>query len=118
MTTLQKIKAEIEDARYGLINDGLDVALKIIDKYAEQEPPLEKIRAEITELFKASNVGNTSLCFAVLQTIDKYASEYRVKNECRVKNELNVELNELKPSEECDNDCEHCAYIECPKGGE
>ena len=21
-------------------------------------------------------------------------------------------------SEECDNDCEHCAYIECPKGGE
>ena len=38
MTTLEKIKAEIEDARYGLINDGLDVALKIIDKYAEQEP--------------------------------------------------------------------------------
>ena len=51
----------------------------------------EKIRAEITELFKASNVGNTSLCFAVLQIIDKYASE------------------------ECDNDCEHCAYLECPK---
>ena len=38
MTTLDKIKAEIEEARYGLINDGLDVALKIIDKYAEQEP--------------------------------------------------------------------------------
>ena len=30
---LEKIKAEIEDARYGLINDGLDVALRIIDKH-------------------------------------------------------------------------------------
>ena len=38
MTTLEKIRAEIEEARYGLINDGLDVALKILDKYAEQEP--------------------------------------------------------------------------------
>ena len=37
MTTLEKIKAEIEEARYGLINDGLDVALEIVDKYAEQE---------------------------------------------------------------------------------
>lgn len=30
---LDKIRAEIEESRYGLINDGLDVALKIIDKY-------------------------------------------------------------------------------------
>ena len=30
---LNKIRAEIEQARYGLINDGLDVALQIIDKY-------------------------------------------------------------------------------------
>ena len=52
---------------------------------------LEKIRAEITELFKISGVSNTSLCFAVLDLIDKYASE------------------------ECDHDCEHCAYLECPK---
>ena len=35
---IDKIRAEIEQARYGLINDGLDVALQIIDKYkAEQE---------------------------------------------------------------------------------
>ena len=27
------IKADIEAARYGLINDGLDVALRIIDKH-------------------------------------------------------------------------------------
>jgi hypothetical protein len=30
---LDTIRAEIEASRYGLINDGLDVALKIIDKY-------------------------------------------------------------------------------------
>ena len=30
---LEQIKAEIEAARYGLINDGLDVALRIIDKH-------------------------------------------------------------------------------------
>lgn len=29
----KEIRAEIESARYGLINDGLDVALKIIDKH-------------------------------------------------------------------------------------
>lgn len=36
---------------------------------------LEKIRAEITELFKASGVSNSSLCFAVLQLFDKYAEQ-------------------------------------------
>ena len=30
---LDKIIAEIEQSRYGLVNDGLDLALKIIDKY-------------------------------------------------------------------------------------
>ena len=55
---------------------------------------IEKIRAELTELFKASGIGNTFVCYKALQIIDKYASE------------------------ECDNDCEHCAYLECPKGGE
>ena len=38
----------------------------------EVDDVLEKIRAEITELFKASGVSNSSLCFAVLQIIDKY----------------------------------------------
>ena len=32
---LDKIRADIEAARYGLINDGLDVALRIIDKHTE-----------------------------------------------------------------------------------
>lgn len=31
--TIEDIKADIESARYGLINDGLDVALRIIDKH-------------------------------------------------------------------------------------
>lgn len=36
---LDKVRAEIEQARYGLVNDGLDIALNIIDKYkAESEP--------------------------------------------------------------------------------
>ena len=70
---------------------------------------LEKIRAEIEQL------KGTYPNEYYLKIIDKYASECRVKNESRVKNELNVELNELEPCEECDNDCEHCAYLECPK---
>lgn len=32
---IEDIKADIEAARYGLINDGLDVALRIIDKHTE-----------------------------------------------------------------------------------
>jgi len=32
---IDAIKADIEAARYGLINDGLDVALRIIDKHTE-----------------------------------------------------------------------------------
>ena len=32
---IENIKADIEAARYGLINDGLDVALRIIDKHIE-----------------------------------------------------------------------------------
>ena len=32
---IDEIKADIERARYGLINDGLDVALSIMDKHVE-----------------------------------------------------------------------------------
>lgn len=32
---LDKIRDEIEQSRYGLVNDGLDLALKIIDKYTK-----------------------------------------------------------------------------------
>ena len=35
MSVIEDIKADIEAARYGLINDGLDVALRIIDKHTE-----------------------------------------------------------------------------------
>lgn len=35
MSFIEDIKADIEAARYGLINDGLDVALRIIDKHTE-----------------------------------------------------------------------------------
>ena len=31
--SIEDIKADIELARYGLVNDGLDLALKIIDKH-------------------------------------------------------------------------------------
>ena len=30
---IEDIKQEIEESRYGLVNDGLDLALKIIDKH-------------------------------------------------------------------------------------
>ena len=30
---LEQIRAEIEQSRYGLVNDGLDLALEIIDKH-------------------------------------------------------------------------------------
>ena len=55
---------------------------------------LEKMKAEIARKFFEHGFGNTKVCYEVLQILDKYSSE------------------------ECDNDCEHCAYIECPKGGE
>ena len=32
---IEDIKAEIEQSRYGLVNDGLDLALKIIDKHTK-----------------------------------------------------------------------------------
>lgn len=48
---------------------------------------LEKIRAEICEMRSKQNCS----CSDCLDIIDKYASE------------------------ECDRDCEHCAYLECPK---
>lgn len=35
MSVIEDIKADIEAARYGLINDGLDAALRIIDKHIE-----------------------------------------------------------------------------------
>jgi ribosomal silencing factor RsfS len=34
---LGKIRAEIERHRYGLVNDGLDIALNIIDKYKAED---------------------------------------------------------------------------------
>lgn len=37
-TVLDEIRAEIEKSRYGLVSDGIDIALQIIDKYrAESE---------------------------------------------------------------------------------
>ena len=36
MSVIDEIKADIELARYGLVNDGLDLALKIIDKHIKQ----------------------------------------------------------------------------------
>ena len=36
MSVIDDIKADIELARYGLVNDGLDLALKIIDKHIKQ----------------------------------------------------------------------------------
>ena len=50
---------------------------------------LEKIRAEIEDAIPW-NTEEKAMKQAVLDVIDKYASE------------------------ECDNDCEHCAYLECP----
>ena len=34
---IEQIRADIEAARYGLITDGLDVALRIIDKHTKGE---------------------------------------------------------------------------------
>ena len=34
---LDKIRAEIEQSRYGLVNDGLDLALKIIDRHMRRD---------------------------------------------------------------------------------
>lgn len=75
MTTLEKIKAEIEDARYGLINDGLDVALKIIDKYAEKEP--NRDMEEIWEIMKSDADAETKckMISNILTTKPHYFAE-------------------------------------------
>lgn len=57
---------------------------------------LDKIKAEIQKVLDVEGDSENARAQAlalmwVLEIIDKYASE------------------------ECDNDCEHCAYIECPK---
>ena len=36
ISVIDEIKADIEASRYGLVNDGLDLALKIIDKHIKQ----------------------------------------------------------------------------------
>ena len=50
---------------------------------------LEKIRAEIIEEYKNHQINGWEKL--AVDIIDKYASE------------------------ECEHDCEHCAYLECPK---
>ena len=35
MSVIEDIKTDIEASRYGLVNDGLDLALKIIDKHTK-----------------------------------------------------------------------------------
>ena len=57
---------------------------------------LEKIKAEIQKVLDAEGDSESAKAqalalFWVLELLDKYASE------------------------ECDRDCEHCAYLECPK---
>ena len=52
---------------------------------------LEKIRAEMVEKWNDPCAKEHGCLDEVLEIINKYASE------------------------ECDNDCEHCAYLECPK---
>ena len=50
--------------------DGVETVISWI-KEAPIVCDMEQMKAEITELFKASGVSNSSLCFAVLQIIDK-----------------------------------------------
>ena len=60
---------------------------------------LEKIRAEIeSNVFYEEFDKHKQFPFVNFNIIEKILDKYA--------------------SEECDNDCEHCAYIECPKGGE
>ena len=49
ITVLEAIKAEIEQSRYGLINDGLDVALKIIDKHISEMGDMAEIEPQESE---------------------------------------------------------------------
>ena len=61
---------------------------------------LEKIRKEIEQIIPIELPYNKrtpeNIRDMVLDIIDKYETK-------------------LEPTEECDNDCEHCAYLECPK---
>lgn len=102
MTTLEKIREEIYEQAEQMHFNGefyikVDDALKIVDKYAEQVT-LMTIEANVNGytqgLKDASNAEQ-----------DLYPTAYS-----HYKSSFGYE-----PTEECDNDCEHCAYLECPK---
>lgn len=40
---LEQIKAEIEESRYGLVNDGLDLAIRIIDKRLDKAKKIKEM---------------------------------------------------------------------------
>ena len=40
---LEQIKAEIEESRYGLVNDGLDLAIRIIDKRLDKARKIKEM---------------------------------------------------------------------------
>lgn len=84
MTTLEKTRAEIVDAAKRTMNDtraeGLYMALKILDKYAEQEPILDKIKKEIADnhdyYFFAENNKDIALGLEfALDIIDEHQKE-------------------------------------------
>ena len=104
MTTLEKIRAEIlnhflwdgEDEKN--LNTAVRKCLEIIDRYVDQQKyaTIEKIAEEIAE------------------EVNKHYEEWSfVAGLMTAK-----DIFEKYADEECDRDCEHCVYLECPKGGE
>jgi hypothetical protein len=49
LEVIDRVRAEIEQARYVLVNDGLDMALNIIDKYKAKGAPLPKGHTELVD---------------------------------------------------------------------
>lgn len=79
---IEDIKADIEAARYGLINDGLDVALRIIDKHIEQKPGKwidrqfqSKIDGEIRNGWECSECGERFFRYDLVNT-DEFIPKY------------------------------------------
>ena len=168
MTTLEKIKAEIQkvlDKERDFTSENAKAqalalmwVLELIDKYAEQEPcegseydkdhiwykghqyiSLRRFLEVKAEAKKGGNQMAFSIGFRKCQKcgkmglfdskfckecesyiLDKYADKGQ-KSEFidgligKCKEMLDIIDRYKYASEECDNDCEHCAYLECPK---
>ena len=85
---LEQIKDELEESRYGLVNDGIDLAVKIIDKRLEKARKIKEINKqfsceklyceELEEEYKRGYSDCEKEIIAQVEQMDTLISKYEV----------------------------------------